>query len=50
MCNSIPSRRGGSLRVQQSFAGRPEDAHGGGIPTLGKSDGRLEPAVSLDGR
>ena len=33
MC--IPSsRRGGSLRVHQSFPRRPEDANGGGIPTL----------------
>jgi len=47
--HSIPSRCGGSLRVQQSFAGRPEDAPGGGNPTLGKPDRRLEPAVSMDG-
>ncbi|MCY3943835.1 MAG: hypothetical protein OXG18_08740, partial [Gemmatimonadetes bacterium] len=49
---AIPSQAtaaGRYLRVQQSFAGRPEDARGGGIPTLGKPDRRLEPAVSTDG-
>lgn len=33
-CAFHPSLRGGSLRVQQSFAGRPEDAHGRSIPTF----------------
>ena len=27
----------------------PEEAHGGGNPTLGKPDRRIEPAVSMAG-
>ena len=50
-CAFHPSRRGGSLRVQQSFAGRPEDTHGRvrfelcGVPRATVSRSALVPTV-----